>query len=212
MGLGIIVGILPDLNVADEEGAEHVREYFRGVNEVLVAHGLPAHAEPERLPPLDCRCGVLGFPYSFLHYLRRAYAHRVLDPTWVAAPLPDGERASTDPVIDEVSLDMTSHLLCHSDAEGFYLPIDFADVLFDETERVPGGMIGSSYRVRDELTVVAPALGIELSNGALSDDVAEAINRDVENQSGIWIERLVWLALYEAARLSIEHRSAICFT
>lgn len=31
-------------------------------------------------------------------------------------------------------------------------------------------------------------------------------------ESALWIELLVWLALFEAARLSIAHKTAICFT
>ena len=38
-----------------------------------------------------------------------------------------------------------SHLLCHSDCEGFYLPIDFADVIVDAKNqmRIAGGLLGS---------------------------------------------------------------------
>jgi hypothetical protein len=62
-----------------------------------------------------------------------------------------------------------------------------------------------------ELVAVAPSLGIALSNGVLADSEADRINREVEVEGPFWIEKAVWLSLFEAARLSIEHHTAICF-
>jgi hypothetical protein len=73
-------------------------------------------------------------------------------------------------------------------------------------------MLGSSYRLRDELIYLAPALGIRLDGSQLADSDAEEINAEEDQEEGIWRERLVWLSLFEAARLSIEHATAICFS
>lgn len=213
MGLSIVVGIMSEFAEADAESVEHYREEFASINEVLAEHGLPQHSEPEKLPPLENRCSLDGFPYSFLHTVRRAYAHRVRDPQWIAKPQADGEDAPDDPLVEEVTMEMRSHLLCHSDAEGFYLPLDFVPVVFDEEqERITGVMLGSSYRLRDELVDVAPALGIKLVAGVLPNGEAERINAAMECEAPLWIEQIVWLSLYEAARLSLEHRAAICFS
>jgi hypothetical protein len=210
MGLSIIVGIMSDVADADPEAVEHFRQEFARINDVLAEQGLPQHTEPEKLPAaLENRCALDGFPYSFLHTVRRAYAHRMRDPKWIAKPL--AEDAANDPLVEEVTREMTSHLLCHSDAEGFYLPLDFTQVVFDEQERITGGMLGSSQRLRDELVEVAPALGINLAAGELPDEEAERINTAMERESPLWIEQIVWLSLYEAARLSLKHRAAICF-
>jgi hypothetical protein len=210
MGLSIVVGIMSDVAETDEEAVEHYREEFARLNEVLAEQGLPQHSEPEKLPPVENRCSLDGFPYSFLHTVRRAYAHRIRDPQWIAEPRDDD--AADDPLVEEVTMEMESHLLCHSDAEGFYLPLDFASVVFDEDqERITGGMLGSSYRLKEELEYVAPALGIKTSAGELADDEAQRINDLMEREGPLWIEQIVWLALYEAARLSIKHRAAICF-
>ena len=106
---------------------------------------------------------------------------------------------------------MESHLLCHSDCEGFYFPIPFTNILFDKKDRIPGGMLGSSVMLQKELIAVAPALGIRLDKGKLTDQEAQKINREVEAESPLWIEKAVWISLFEAARLSIEHKAAICF-
>ena len=71
----------------DPESVELFAEQLDAVNKLLTNNRLPKHTEPRSLPPLDDRCGILGYPYSFLHYLRRAYAHRELKPNWVAEPL-----------------------------------------------------------------------------------------------------------------------------
>ncbi len=107
---------------------------------------------------------------------------------------------------------MASHLLCHSDAEGFYLPIDFQQILFDESGQIAGQMVGSSYRLRDELVLVAPRIGVRLSGDMLPDAEADKINADFDEETGIWLERIVWLSLFEASRLSIKHNTAIHFT
>jgi hypothetical protein len=106
---------------------------------------------------------------------------------------------------------MRSHLLCHSDAEGFYFPIDFDDVIFDEDGSLPGGMLGSTQRLMQELITLAPYLGIKLQNGELSDSAAARLNEGSEAAGPLWIEKCVWLSIFEAARLSLKHKAAIWF-
>lgn len=106
---------------------------------------------------------------------------------------------------------LSSHLLCHSDCEGFYVPIDFSEPIFADEKDIPGGMLGSSHGLMRELIAVAPYLNISLSGDELMDSEAERINESVESEGPFWIEKAVWISLYEAARLSIEYRTAICF-
>lgn len=214
MGLSISVGILADLLENDPESAERFDEDFAAANRRLTAAGLPPHVEPRALPPLESRARIDGLPYSFIHYLRRTYAHRVTTPDWMATPLPDGVDPTEDETLEDVAGMFESHLLCHSDAEGFYLPVDFEEVIFaeqDETD-LPGGMLGSSYRLLEELVLVAPALGIALSNGQLSDEEASRLTAISEGEESLYREIESWLLLYESARLSIAHKTAIVFS
>ncbi len=209
MGLAIEVGALAYLMVHDEEGAEWVHATLITVNAYLRRAGLPDHHEPEELPKLHWRTGARSFPYSFLHYLRRVYAHARRDPDWEAIPAPKGWSPARDEALDrELTVKMDSHLICHSDAEGFYVPVDFQDIVYGD---LPGGMLGSSYRLREELQVAARPLGITLENGALSDQEAARINALGLANVHLYREYTVWLALFEAARLSIEHGTAIRF-
>ena len=223
MGLAVCVGMLAELLEDEPEGAEAFEEELAEANRVLAAAGLPQHTEPREPLELDSRASIDGFPYSFIHYLRRAYAHRVLSPDWMATPLADDVDPTADPKIQALLDGPESHLLCHSDAEGFYVPVDFKDVLFDENDDeededdeeeetgLPGGMLGSSYRLLEELVFVAPALGIRLTNGKLSDEEAERIDALIDEDGGLYREYVSWLLLYESARLSIAHKTAIVF-
>ena len=75
MGLGVSIGALADFIIHDEEGAEWQRRSLTQVNAVLARHKLPTHEEPERFTHRPHQSACTSFPYSFLHYLRRAFAH-----------------------------------------------------------------------------------------------------------------------------------------
>ncbi len=214
MGLFVEVGQLARVAEEDPEYAWLTRDSFAVVNEVLREHGLPAHVEPEVLPDLELlnRAPLRGYPYDFLHYLRRVAVHARAKPTWRATPFPKSEKPTKDPMLlaEYERDDRGSHLLAHSDAEGYYVPIDFAEVLGDE--RLPGAYLGSSQRLYRELVELAPALGIPAFAGQIPDSQIAAISQVVDSEGPLWIELSVWIDLFEAARLSIEHRAAIYFT
>ena len=214
MGLAVCVGMLAELLEDDPEGAEAFEEDLAEANRVLAAAGLPQHAEPRGPLELDSRASIDGFPYSFIHYLRRAYAHRVTTPGWMATPLPEDTDPTEDETLEDVASTFESHLLCHSDAEGFYVPVDFEEVIFAEEDEadLPGGMLGSSYRLLEELVLVAPALGIALTDGELSDEEAARLGDGMGEDEGLYREIESWLLLYESARLSIAHKTAIVFS
>jgi hypothetical protein len=211
MGLAIEVGSLAFLKTADAEGYEWTRQELAAVNTVLAEAGLPQHTEPDELPELASRAGLTSFPYSFLHYLRRVYANLDKNPQWRPVEVAEGDDPTKDPAIDhQLFVKMTSHLVCHSDAEGFYVPVDLAEPLVDD--RLTGGILGSSQALQRELILIAPALGIKLTDGQLSDAEAERIS-DAADEDAPWERELtVWIALYEAARLSIAHNTVIKFT
>ncbi len=209
MSLTTVVGYLATAG-DDEDGKRWFLGQLEIMNRLLAAHGLPPHHEPENLPPLSSPqpWGEMG--YSYLHRLRRVAAYRTLDSTYLATPFPEDARAADDPVIEQVGAKLDSHLLCHSDCEGFYLPIDFPKVLVEE--HLAGGYLGSSIYLKRELTLVAPALGVQLdAAGSLSGEEAERLYALTEEEDGLYREITAWLDLYDAARLSLAHGSAIVF-
>jgi hypothetical protein len=211
MGLSIDVGILAHWieEEYDSEGVEYFRKEIASMNEVLLERGLPQHEEPEHLPELKMRNSFSGFSYGDLHYLRRFYANVKQDPDWIPIPMPEGEDPTEDDALDDEKDYFESHLIFHSDCGGYYFPIDFEEPLL-----VPGDFLCSSYRLLEELVTVAPALGIELDGNNLSDSEAAKVDRNADPDSGdkFWREKTVWLCLFEAARISIEYKTAICFT
>lgn len=204
MGLAIGVGVLADLIVHDEEGAEWTRKSIAKLNEVLVAHGLAEHHEPEKLRALSRR-SVTSYPYSFLHYLRRAFACVVR-----REPLRTGEMTDEDlDFVQDVTIDlMDSHLLSHSDAEGFYVPQAFHDPLCDD--RLPGGFAGSIPQLLKELERVAPALDISLKDGRLMPAEEKKL-AEVDEEDPFYREKIVWFSLYEASQLCMKHGTLLVF-
>jgi hypothetical protein len=215
MGLDISVGYLAEPD-QDPEGVAAFKRDLKRLNKVLVKHNLQAHKEPSTLEPIPMRGAIMGFPYSTIHYLRRVYAH-VYDQRehegaeWIAEPLEDWEDPDKDDVLDDV-YDYTlgsNHLLNHSVTEGYYVPQDFEDVIFDDS--APGVMIGSSQQLLKELIEIAPALKIKLKKNKLSDDEASRV-LELSKSSGLFREYTAWLALFLAAQASIEHKTLIVFS
>ncbi|MBP6745148.1 hypothetical protein KA344_07925 [bacterium] len=210
MGLAVCVGALADLLENDPEGAEWIESDIKAINECLVKNGVDEHIEPRTLPELESRDQTGGFPYSWTHYLRRIVAHAMAEPGWKATPVAEGEDPTSDEAVIDATINISGHFICHSDSEGYYVPKDFEEVIFGDEKMTGGGIIGSSYRVMEEMQLAAKALGIDLVNGELSDEGAAAIN-DVDENDPFMIEKIVWLSFYEAARLSIKHNTMIVF-
>ena len=204
MGLGISVGMLADLMENDEEGAEWFREELDTLNAVLQQNGLPGHTEPESIEEF-MPSGIDSFPYSFLHYLRRAYVC-----VRKGVELRQGEFTDDDErLIDEfTNANLDSHLLVHSDAEGYYVPQDFPEPVSDDN--LTGGFAGSTQRLMGELQQAAPALGIRLEGGKLPEDERNRL-AEIDEDDPFEREHIVWLTLWEAAEHSLKHNSLIVF-
>lgn len=181
------------------------------LNALLRKNGLPEHSEPEVLPKIDRRGAMHSFAYGCTHHLRRAVAYARHAQEKFARINREAE-PTLDPMYDrELFVHMDSHLICHSDAEGFYVPIDFPEPLYaDDTEELAGVILGSSQRLLAELIQAAPLLEITLHvNDTLSDAEAEKLQDQNSHRYGL--ERLVWFAYYEAASASVKHKTIISF-
>jgi hypothetical protein len=207
MGLAVSVNILDQLRERDEEGYAYCRSQFDKLQAYLASEGYAGYVEPEHV---DARLPlhVGSFPYGFLHRLRRVWA--LVRRRQPVTPCPSDFDPNTDELLDEeYTLFMDSHLVCHSDAEGYYVPVDFADVLYpDEALGLTGGMVGSSYALLRELLIIAPGLGIAVGE---VDEGELARIANVDATDPLSPEKVVWLALFLNARASIRHRTAIVF-
>ncbi|MFV1872762.1 MAG: hypothetical protein ACMZ64_05485 [Oleiphilus sp.] len=188
MGVMFCVGAYARALVDDPEEAESIEIQLASINSVLRERGIEEHNEPIKLKQLDNRALYGSIRYSALFSLRECYIDYSSENESVLAS------------------GLASHLVCHSDHNGFYLPIRFARVIADEN-RIPGNWLGSSYELMNELVLVAPALDIPLEDGILTDELLDELNYDRKHTD----ELVAWLELFEAARLSIENNSAIIF-
>lgn len=213
MGLAIGVGLVAQRRESDPEAVARIRADISSINAILEQRDHPIHQEPESFEKtLTLRASVTSFPYSWLHYLRRFAAHVMRDPKWVPYPIEPGEDPAKDNVLVQMYRRLSSHLLCHSDREGYYVPVDFQELILDPGHEITGGVVGSSFALRRELITLCDPLEIDVDDeGNLSDENADRLSKQRPSGAPFAIERLVWLALYEAARVSIEEETAIVF-
>lgn len=228
MGLDVSVGFIASLRDLDPDAMGDFERHFAVVGRVLKEHGLPQHVEL-----LACESWSRQmFGYSGLHYLRRIAAH--LDAGLPLPPPGDGQ-SSEDPVLVAYFEDVLGkkqglmqrlfkksprfvrsfdHLILHSDAEGFYLPQDFPNVLFADDTALPGGMLGSTPRLLAELERLAGELGVPEHLHSQSEELWEAADSQGEGDTR-WerygIESYSCVVLREACRKSLALGAAIVF-
>jgi len=162
------------------------------------------------VPPRRANYGI--FPYSSLHCLRRVLALIADDKP--VTPLHGAELSPADEAqVEKMTQEAESHLLCHSDYEGYYVPVDLdMPVLLPEaSSTIGGGMVGSSQGLLAELRRCAPALGIRLEDdGSLADAEAGRVF-ELPEYGQFFNESVAWLTLHEACVASIAGGHAIVF-
>lgn len=212
MGLGISVGMLCDQARNDPEGFEVHRGEFEQLARALAKEGIE-WSEPEVIHPSGEHDFSAGFPYSYLMHLRRVFALVQLGEEVAPVSAVSDEQYEHDKVkIDDEMAMFSSHLLCHADYAGYYVPVDFADPLFlpEEAEVAGGGMVGSSQRLLAELVEVAGAIGIRLDEAGMLSAAEEAALIAADGEP-FGAERYTWLQLYRACLASVESGHAIVF-
>jgi hypothetical protein len=208
MGLEVSVGA-GGVAPGDGEALAHYQGQLDRLGDALAERGI-AWREPVGVPVPAMRAHVGGFPCSCLAYLRRAVALQgyaeTVPPVGAAGITAQDERR----IRDETSM-LSSHLLCHADNAGYFVPVDFPEPLFLAEDIAGNGMIGSSHGLMDELRGLAPVLGITLTRGGeLTDEEAARIFA-LPDGADFAVETMVWLTLFEACRVSIAGGHAVIF-
>ena len=224
MGLAICVGVPSEIRESDPEYIDYFEQQVEAINGVLEQFGLPPHREPFDVEDeRTFECDMIGF--SGLHYLRRLAAHLALGKE---LPPPGDEDARGDPVLSDYYRIFDAsfargqstgiafqHLIVHGDAEGYYLPVAFEDVIIpDASLEIAGGMLGSAHALLRECRELARAL--ELPEDVSLED--ERLWQAVENQGegetkweSYGVESYTCLVLIEACEASVETGAAIVF-
>lgn len=203
MGLSVSVGLLHDLARHDIEGLDRLATALR--TEEISWH------EPEITDPPSAHTFSGGFPYSYLTHLRRILVLTNLGEPVAPALAVSRHQYDLDceKIHDEMSM-LASHLLCHADDAGYYVPVDFDDPLFLPAEaNVEGaGMVGSSQRLLAELAAIAPSIGVDLD---YQDDPCATAETEPATDQPFATERFAWHQLSRACRASITGGHAIVF-
>jgi hypothetical protein len=213
MGLNIVVGILAE---AEAEYADYVRAHFAVIRELLDRAGAGHWAEPELNERDVLEGGMWG--YSGLHTVRRIAVH-LAETGALPDSLQEAHRAADDPLLRKAYAGFPGepagpfdHLIYHSDCEGYYVPVDFGQVIVDE--RLDGGHLGSSVRLLAETRRIVSALGLPEDLDPDSEEVFGAWDAKTPAAEG-WqrygIESYGCLRLIQAAKHSIATGAAIAF-
>ena len=155
-----------------------------------------------------------SFPYTFLHYLRRIAVHLRIDPDWHPTEIDDPDDDDTYRDFSQDHFDTEtlegSHLYCHSDSDGFYVPVDFETVIWGDG--VPFVFLGSSQRLLAELAAVGRALGFDWGERKPSPEELQRAFAESDDGMPFYREKYVFASMYEVARLSVAFGTAIVFS
>lgn len=208
-----------------------MRAQLEAVNRHLKAAGVSPHHEPEGIAASQV-LSLEMFGYLGLHYLRRiaVYIDAGRD-----LPTPGADTAPDDPLMKEFyrqtegdapdlmdrilhrrpSFGRTfDHLLLHGDAEGYYIPTDFKQVIFAPDTEVAGGMIGSSQSLERECRRLLDVMKVPTSMDPESEELwnaADAQGDATEGWQKYGIEAFSGIRLLRAAERSIALGAAIVF-
>jgi len=163
------------------------------------------------VPPV--RSTVRGFPASWIQDLKRVVALVVTGaPVTPVDSREAYERGQT--LVHEEAAMLSSHLICHSAAEGYFVPVDLSGPVFlPEGSRVAGGgVVGSSQALLRELQRCADGLGIALDDDRTLSDTEAARVAARPDDHPFAVESVVWLALHEACQASIASGHAVVLT
>ena len=226
MRLALCVGVPSEIRDSDPEYIAYFEQQVEAINGVLESFGLPPHREPFDIEDeRTFECEMVG--YSGLHYLRRVAAHLALGRD---LPPPGDDAAASDHVLSDYYRIFDAsfargqatgmpfqHLIVHGDAEGYYLPVEFDDVIIpDPSLEIAGGMLGSSHALLRECREIARLLELPEDLALEDEALLDAVENQGEAEGGAkWesygVEAYTCLALIKACQVSVETGAAVVF-
>lgn len=160
------------------------------------------------VPPV--RSAVRGFPASWIQDLKRVVALVETGAPVTPVDSRDAYERGQALVHEEAAM-LSSHLICHSAAEGYFVPVDLNGPVFlpEGSGVAGGGVVGSSQGLLRELQGCAAGLGIALDDDRTLADAEAARVAALPDDHPFGVESVVWLALHEACRASIASGHAV---
>jgi hypothetical protein len=191
--------------------ASAFRREFETINRLLVKE----HLEPLDPNTISNRASAPRFhaifPASAFYELCEFYAC-IASNLGFTLPYTPEQAQTLASEVEDIATSLTNHLICHSDHDGYYLPREFDELIFDSSRQVTGEFLGSSPRLLKQLSELAPHLQIQLENGQLTDAELERIKTPPHVTENMFATlQMVWLALFECARVSVETGAWVVF-
>src|SRR5262245_17185372 len=202
----------------DPEGYRDAKKQFAAINKALRKAGVPEYEEPDDTEGGDWRFKL--YPSNGIAFLQRfaAYCQDVEDEMeW---PAPGDPETMDNPLEDEVVEDVYyllevmsfPHLIMHNPRCGYWVPVDFRDVIFPDKKLGVGNQLSSSVRLKAECEELGRILRLPLHLDPEDKAVREAMFRPGKSRTR-WkkygVESHNLLALYRSCQKSIELGSAI---
>jgi hypothetical protein len=222
MGRLLHVGWLDEMRCCDPEGYRYAKRAFAAVNKALRKEGAPEYQEPEDLG--DDGGSFKLYPSNGLAFLQRFAAYFYDDEDEVEEWPTPGDPATMDNPLDDqeweeacymLELLPFQHLILHEPTGGYWVPVDFPDVIFPDEKLGIGNQLGSSVRLAAECVELAKILRLPLDLDPDDEAVRQAMFHPGKSRTR-WkkygVESHNLLGLYRACRESILLGAAIYVT
>ena len=234
MGLTLAVGLYAKNLAEDEDSAEYLDEPFVQLNEVLVENGMAPHSEPRAIPNGEYFEAEM-WGYGGVHALRRLAAYISIkgelpkpmeygawndDPVYLRFNQSHEqyiENSTKTGFLSSLRKKLPRPSYQHSDAEGFYVPQTFDEVIVDWSDPQRPGlgmMIGSSAKLLEECEALAKLLKLPSDFDPDSDEFLELVGSPPEFGEPwqiLAVEAHTVANLTNAARASLKLGSTIQF-
>jgi hypothetical protein len=180
---------------------------FANINIILSKNNLPCHIELEIKSKQETWWPEINCPYSAIHQLKYVAAKFIEDPFWNPDLLSAKKYKIPVNLNKKIYEEKSSQLICHSDFDGFYVPIDFDNAIYD---RETNEWLGSSFGLRRELDKLAQNLNFSLhiSNNVTTEQMFSLLEEKLKNDP-FKIHKKILFCLYYIADFSIKWGSVI---
>ena len=178
------------------------------INKLLIECDLPVYQYPFKLQSEKYILPSLVCWPSDLDYLKFVGAQLKENPDWTPNKDFVGQRISVD-LKRKFIAENKSHLICHENYTGFYIPVDFKDkCLPDMFLR----SLGSSISLRDELAWLACKLKLNVKKYNPDFEVLYKEREYEFKDDPLGFEKMLLLYLYNISLASVIHNLIIQFS
>jgi hypothetical protein len=216
----LYVGLFDD-KLWDEEVLEGHRDTLAALWQALRDGGVGDYEEPTDIRGRGW--SIRLYPSNGLAFLQRLAAY-FPDPDDIEEwPTPGDPKTMLNPLLDEMvdesyHLDQEGpfqHLIFHNPKYGFWVPVDFPDVIMPEKEVGVGNFVGSSVRLLQECVRLAEILEMPLTLEPDDKRLWHLVDHPGKGRAP-WerysIESFNLVRLYHACRQSLELGAALFIT